>query len=201
MATDTNSDSEDARPICKQCGHEMSRHDPEDGTCDAHRSDGGFGVCPCGRDESEISAELMQAVHEMVDRIENKYGHCCGDVLSITASDLVKELTAPAATEAKYCPKCGHESVKNHLCKDATPVVGMIVDVHLDTDDMCGAEAGMSNVIRAKITSIEPPYLIVVDVENDEEFEVTPGQCVPAATEAHSLAPAGRRKARKRATP
>jgi hypothetical protein len=85
-----------------------------------------------------------------------------------------------AATEAKYCPKCGHESVKNHLCKDATPVVGMLVDVHLDTDDMCGAEAGMSNVIRAKITSIEPPYLIVVDVENDEEFEVTPGQCVPA---------------------
>ena len=34
------------------CGHAFASHDPEDLTCDAHRSDGGFGVCPCGRGES-----------------------------------------------------------------------------------------------------------------------------------------------------
>ena len=81
-------------------------------------------------------------------------------------------------TERSYCPKCAHEAVKNHLCKNTPVAVGMIVDVHLDADDMCGAGADMSNIIKAKIISIEPPYLIVVDVENDEEFEVTPGQCV-----------------------
>lgn len=34
---------------CAVCGHAISRHDPEDGTCDAH-AEQGFGVCPCGRD-------------------------------------------------------------------------------------------------------------------------------------------------------
>lgn len=35
---------------CPRCGHPMSTHDPEDGTCDSHRTDGGIGVCQCGRE-------------------------------------------------------------------------------------------------------------------------------------------------------
>ena len=34
--------------LCVTCGHELARHDPEDGTCDAH-AQVGVGVCQCGR--------------------------------------------------------------------------------------------------------------------------------------------------------
>jgi hypothetical protein len=46
--------------VCPNCGHAMSRHDPEDGCCDAHRPDGEFGVCPCGRDPSVAPARRQQ---------------------------------------------------------------------------------------------------------------------------------------------
>lgn len=37
--------------LCPVCGHEWSRHDPEDGECDAHSDEPGiFGPCRCGRD-------------------------------------------------------------------------------------------------------------------------------------------------------
>lgn len=38
----------DTTPVCEHCGHERRRHDPADGTCDAH-AEHGFGPCPCGR--------------------------------------------------------------------------------------------------------------------------------------------------------
>jgi hypothetical protein len=44
-------------------------------------------------------AQQVETRH-IVKSIEKKYGHCCGDVLNISAEDLVRELTAPAATEA-----------------------------------------------------------------------------------------------------
>ena len=47
--TDPTSDTPLLASPCPLCDHAWSRHDPEDGECDAH-AEAGFGPCPCGRD-------------------------------------------------------------------------------------------------------------------------------------------------------
>jgi hypothetical protein len=55
----------DRKGVCPTCGHEWDRHDPDDGTCDAPRADGGFGVCPCGRNQDSTALDLLKAAKEL----------------------------------------------------------------------------------------------------------------------------------------
>ena len=41
---------------CPFCTHAWRRHDPEDGMCDAPK-EGGWSVCPCGRDGDWMRAQ------------------------------------------------------------------------------------------------------------------------------------------------
>jgi hypothetical protein len=47
---------------CATCLHETSRHDPEDGSCDAFNERIG-GVCPCGRKSDEEFERLAQMTY------------------------------------------------------------------------------------------------------------------------------------------
>jgi hypothetical protein len=49
----TEQDREHESGECYACGHLMSQHDPEDGSCDAPLTAPPFGVCPCGRQTKE----------------------------------------------------------------------------------------------------------------------------------------------------
>ena len=57
---------------CPLCEHEWSRHDPEDGRCDAHTAlRGGFGPCPCGRDLAFMQREIaLQSSAALLERFE-----------------------------------------------------------------------------------------------------------------------------------
>jgi hypothetical protein len=47
--TEVDFEGELVEHCCEICGHAWSRHDPEDGCCDAH-DDERLSVCRCGRD-------------------------------------------------------------------------------------------------------------------------------------------------------
>jgi hypothetical protein len=83
--------------ICATCGHEWSRHDPEDGTCDApcvteHWS----GACPCGRRNADhLLAAVRAEEREMCAReLERIQGPCTGKL----AAAVCRARTAPDAT-------------------------------------------------------------------------------------------------------
>jgi hypothetical protein len=46
---------------CPFCGHEWSRHDPDDGMCDSHTSElHRIGVCQCGRDLAWMQEKIAK---------------------------------------------------------------------------------------------------------------------------------------------
>lgn len=51
---------------CPLCGHEWSRHDPEDGMCDAHSKEG-LGVCECGRDVAWMQGKIAELSRAALD--------------------------------------------------------------------------------------------------------------------------------------
>jgi hypothetical protein len=60
---------------CPLCAHDWSRHDPEDGCCDAHSNES-IGVCECGRDmawmhrkTAALSRAALAAAHGMDGRL------------------------------------------------------------------------------------------------------------------------------------